>query len=80
MTNFLMFIATAVIALYAYKNHELVKQIRKESDREKEKYHTLITSLIASNMVGKGKHNYTKEQILGQFKTYRENLEKIFGS
>lgn len=78
MTNFLMFIATAVIAVYAILSYNLAKQIKNESDKEREKYHKLVIDLITSNMVGKGSHNSTPEQLKNQFVETRKKMTELF--
>ncbi len=67
MTNFFLLIATVVIAIYAYKSHELAKQIKKESDAEKIKYTKLMTALITSNVIHCFQRGQTPESNLSHF-------------
>lgn len=64
---FLTCTATIVIAFYAWKSHELAKQIKEESDKEKKKYQELMTALIASNVMQCFLHGQIPESNLTSF-------------
>ena len=74
MTNFLMLLATAIIAFYAYKSHELAKELKKQSEQDKKKYQELMTALITSNVIQCFLQGQTAE---GNLTAFNETVSKI---